>query len=71
MSFGDTTSPTFTIQDMEIVFEVLNDDILEGTERGRVQIASDPNLFAGHEPYFGSVDIVITDDESIICNIDY
>ena len=71
MSFGDTTSPTFNIGDMEIVFEVLNDDILEGTERGRVRIAPDPNLFAGHEPFFGSVDIVIIDDESMICNIGY
>ena len=71
MSFGDTTSPTFNIVDMEIIFEVLIDHILEGTERGRVQIASNPDLFAGHEPLFGNVDIVIKDDESIIYNTDY
>ena len=51
---------------MNISFNVLNDLILEETERGRVQILSDPNAFAGHGPLFGSVDIVIKDDESIL-----
>ena len=66
MSFGAISSPRYRIQDMEIVFEVLNDPILEGTERGRIQIAPDPNLFAEHGPLFGNVIIVLRDDESKI-----
>ena len=56
---------------MEIAFELLNDNLFEGTERGQISIRSDPNSFAGHEPLFGSVDIIIIDDESMICNIGY
>ena len=71
MDFGNNISPFFNIKDNEITFDVLEDETLEGTERGQISIRPDPNTFAGHEPLLGSVNIVIIDDESIFCNIDF
>ena len=64
ISFGAGISfPQFSFSDMEILFEVLNDRILEGTEIGELQIAPEPNAFDGHTPLFKSVRIIIRDDE--------
>ena len=67
VSFGAGVSfPRFSFSDMEIAFEVLNDNILEGTEIGEITIAPDPTNFDGHAPLFKSVRIIIRDDEGKI-----
>ena len=67
LSFGAGTSlPVFRFSEMEIFFEVLNDNILEGTEVGEVQIVPDPANFDGSTPLFKSVTIRIRDDEGDI-----
>ena len=55
--------PEFFFSDMEIAFEVLNDNILEGTEIGEISIAPEPTNFDGHTPLFNSVRIGIKDDD--------
>ena len=55
---------------MEISFEVLNDNIFEGTEIGEFSIARDPLNFDGYTPFFGSVRIVINDSDGKMNHID-
>ena len=66
MYIGSTTSLRVSFSDMELYVDVLNDLILEGTEKGQVQIVPNPNAFAGHEPFFKDVIIVLKDDDSNI-----
>ena len=67
VSFGAGVSfPQFFFSDMEIAFEVLNDNILEDTEVGEITIVPDPTNFDGHAPLFKSVRIIIRDDEGKI-----
>ena len=56
----------FRFSDMEISFEVLNNNFLEGTEVGKVTILPDSTVFDGHEPLYGHARIVIKDDEGIL-----
>ena len=64
VTFGHGYSfPQFPFSDMKISFEVLNDNILEHTEEGELEIAPDPINFDGHTPLFNSVRISIKDDE--------
>ena len=67
---ADARTPEFAFSEMEISFEVLNDNILEGTEVGELTIVPDPTNFDGHAPLFKSVRITIRDDEGIIHDID-
>ena len=73
MNFGDNSLPRYIFTNMDnnfIVFELFNDNILEGTESGRVQIVQDSNVFDGYEPLYKDVTIVLKDDESIIHHTD-
>ena len=54
---------TFLFSGREISFDLRNDNILEHTEEGELEIAPDPINFDGHTPLFNSVRISIKDDE--------
>ena len=72
VSFGDgcNSFPQFHFSDMEISFDLLRDNIYEGTEIGELSLAPDPANFDGHTPLFKSVRIVIK-DEGEMNDIDY
>ena len=61
--FGSSSFPHYPFSGREISFDVLNDNILEHTEEGELEIAPDPINFAGHTPLFKSLRISIKDDE--------
>ena len=72
MSFGPgVIFPQFNFGHMEVSFDLLNDEILEGTEIGELSIYPNPLNFDGHEPLFKSVRIAIRDDEGKMKNIDH
>lgn len=63
---SDVRFSQFRFSDMEIALEVLNNNILEGTEVGKLSILPDSTAFDGHEPLYGHVKIVIRDDEGTL-----
>ena len=72
MSFGPGVNfPQFNFSHMEVSFDLLNDEILEGTEVGELSIAQNRLNFDGHEPLFKSVRITIRDDEGKMKDIDH